>query len=569
MRAHRYLLAILLVLGGLSSCAQFNKPDLERLYRYQQGNPNQPPIILIPGLLGSRLSDANGKEVWPGSAFKLLFSDYDQLKLKVNPDTLEPEKSDLLLTGLTDTIIGQDYYGRLREVLESAGGFVESVSGTPARPGERRYYVLAYDWRQDNLAAVRKLDSLIEAIRRDYQDPDLKVDVIAHSMGGMITRYYIRYGTSDELTDNEFQVNNYGASRIRRAILLGTPNLGSTSAVKAIINGFKIGFGELSDWRQDNLAAVRKLDSLIEAIRRDYQDPDLKVDVIAHSMGGMITRYYIRYGTSDELTDNEFQVNNYGASRIRRAILLGTPNLGSTSAVKAIINGFKIGFGELSPELIASWPSSYQLLPHPISQWLLTVDGRALNRDLFDVETWRRFQFSIFDPKAKKKIISQFKNASEGREYLRVLQSYFAKHLERARRYVWSLTVKAPHPDVKIIVFGGDCRLTPARLVVEEVDGKSVLRYSPNEIRHPNRAVDYDRLMMEPGDGRVTKASLLARRTYDPTVQRHEWSFINIEYAFFLCSKHTRLTGNPIFQDNLLHAILSIDEETHRAVVEE
>ncbi len=467
MRAHRYLLATLFVLGGLSSCAQFNKPDLERLYRYQQGNPNQPPIILIPGLLGSRLSDANGKEVWPGSALKLLFSDYDRLKLQVNPDTLEPEKSDLLLTGLTDTIVGQDYYGRLREVLESAGGFVESVPGTPAVRGERRYYVLAYDWRQDNLAAVRKLDSLIEAIRRDYQEPNLEVDVIAHSMGGMIARYYIRYGTNDELTDNEFLVNNYGASRIRRAILLGTPNLGSTSAVKAIINGFKI------------------------------------------------------------------------------------------------------GIGELSPQLIATWPSSYQLLPHPISQWLLSVDGEALDLDLFDVEIWRKFEFSIFDPKVEKEIISQFKNKSEGREYLRVFQAYFAAHLERARRFVWSLTVRAPHPDVKLIVFGGDCRLTPARLVVEEIDGTSVLRYSPREIRHPNSAVNYDRLMMEPGDGRVTKASLLARQTYDPTVQRHEWSFIDIEYAFFLCSKHTRLTGNPIFQDNLLHAILSIDEETHRTVVEE
>jgi len=467
MRTHRYLVATLIVLGGLAGCAQFNKPDLERLYRYQEGNPDQPPIILIPGLFGSRLGFENGKEVWPGSVFKLLFSDYDELELKIDRDTLEPEAPDLRVTSLTDTVVGQDYYGRLKDVLENAGGFVESVPGMPARRGERRYYVFAFDWRQDNLSAVRKLDSLIEAIRRDYEDPALEVDVIAHSMGGMITRYYIRYGTSDELDDNEFPVNNYGASRIRRAILLGTPNLGSISAVKAVIDGLKI------------------------------------------------------------------------------------------------------GLGELSPQLIATWPSIYQLLPHPISQWLITVDGETVNRDLFDVDTWRRFQFSIFDPKVEKKIISQFKNSSEGREYLRLLQSYFAKHLERARRFVWSLTVKAPHPDVKLIVFGGDCRLTPARLVVEEVNGRSVLRYSPREIRHPNKSVNYDRLMMEPGDGRVTKASLLARQTYDPTVQRHEWSHIDIDYAFFLCSKHTKLTGNPSFQDNLLHAILSVDEDTNRAIVEE
>lgn len=466
MRRCRHFVVILCVVGGLTGCAQFNKPDLERLYRYQIGNPDQPPVILIPGLLGSRLSYVDGKEVWPGAIFKILFSNFDQLALKIDPVTLEPEPSELRVTGLTDRIAGQDYYRRLKEVLEYAGGFTESVPGTLARRGERRYYVLAYDWRQDNLTAVRKLDSLIEAIRRDYQDPDLEVDVIAHSMGGMITRYYIRYGTGDEMTDNEFPVTNYGASRIRRAILLGTANLGSTSAVKAIINGEK--------W----------------------------------------------------------------------------------------------GLGGLSPELIATWPSSYQLLPHPINQWLISVGGEPLNRDFFDVETWRRFQFSIFDPKVEKDIISRFKNSQDGLEYLQLLQSYFAKNLERARRFVWSLTVKAPQPDVKLIVFGGDCRLTPARFLVEEIDGKSVLRYSPSQIRYPQKSVNYDRLMLEPGDGRVTKASLLARQTHDPTVQRHKWSFIDIEYSFFLCEKHSRLTGNASFQDNLLHTILSIDEDTSRVGAE-
>jgi pimeloyl-ACP methyl ester carboxylesterase len=464
IRVRNYLVAILVVLGG---CAQFDKPDLERLYRYQQGNPDQPPIILIPGILGSRLSFPDGKAVWPGSAFKILVSDFAELELKVNPDTLEPEESDLVVTGLTDAIAGQDFYGRLRDVLERAGGFVESVPGTPAKPGERRYYVLAYDWRQDNLAAVRKLDALIKAIRRDYQNPDLEVDVVAHSMGGTITRYFIRYGPSDELTDNEFPINNYGASRIRRAILLGTPSLGTISALKAIIGGQKV------------------------------------------------------------------------------------------------------GFGRLSAQLVASWPSSYQMLPHPIYRSLISVDGKALDSDLFDVETWRSFQFSIFDPKVEKEIVTQYENPSDGEEYLRLLQSYFAKHLERARRFVWSLTVKAPQPDVKMIVFGGDCRPTPARLVVEEVNGRAALRTSPREIENPNKAVNYDHLMMEPGDGTVTKASLLARRTHDPTVQRHEWSFFDIEYAFFLCVEHTRLTSNINFQDNLLHAILSVDEETPQVGAEQ
>jgi len=68
-------------------------------------------------------------------------------------------------------------------------------------------------------------------------------------------------------------------------------------------------------------------------------------------------------------------------------------------------------------------------------------------------------------------------------------------------------------------------------------------------------------LMLEPGDGVVTKASLLARDTLDPTIERHRYSFFPVRYSFFLCEAHNRLTSNINFQDNLLHALLSVDDD--------
>ncbi|MBK8131224.1 MAG: hypothetical protein IPK48_00055 [Gammaproteobacteria bacterium] len=60
-------------------------PDLERLYRTARDNPEQPPLILIPGVLGSRLEDSRGREVWPGTLWKLLSSRYPELALAHRP----------------------------------------------------------------------------------------------------------------------------------------------------------------------------------------------------------------------------------------------------------------------------------------------------------------------------------------------------------------------------------------------------------------------------------------------------------------------------------------------------
>jgi len=63
-------------------------------------------------------------------------------------------------------------------------------------------------------------------------------------------------------------------------------------------------------------------------------------------------------------------------------------------------------------------------------------------------------------------------------------------------------------------------------------------------------------LMLEPGDGSVTKPSLLGRNTLDPTNMDSQ-SFLPLDYSFFLCEKHDSLPSNITFQDNLLNIILN------------
>jgi pimeloyl-ACP methyl ester carboxylesterase len=438
----------------LCACASAPRPDLSRLYRPTDGATDTTPVILIPGVFGSKLRNKKtGREVWPGSLQDIAFSDYRDLALRFDPQTLQVLPDDLEAYDVADRVLGVDIYGPIIETLERFGGYVRGAAGTPAVKNQRRYYVFPYDFRQDNTQHATALDRLIETIRRDYGDPALKVDIVAHSMGGLVARYYLRYGTTD--------------------VLKGEPE----------------------------------------------------------------------------------QVTLYGTERVRKVILLGTPNLGSVSSLHAFITGEPVGFGRIPPEVLATMPSGYQVFPHPLLTWLIDAQGQALHDDLFDPETWKRYGWSLHDPAVQARMASAAEKGSA--ESLAAAQRFFAFRLERARRFLWALSTPEPATPIRYVLFGGDCSLTPARLALEKEGEKLLTRLSPKEIRRPVAGVAYEDLMLEPGDGRVTKPSLLARETLDPSAEQNEDSFMPIAYWFFLCENHAQLTNNINFQDNLLNVLLT------------
>jgi pimeloyl-ACP methyl ester carboxylesterase len=438
----------------LAACGTVEQPDLERMYRDFARDADTTPVIVIPGLFGSKLRDrATGKEIWPGSWDEVLFGDYRGIEVSFDAATLQVRPDDLEAYDIADRVLGRDFYGPLIDTLSRIGGYRRATPGVAAAHGERRFYLFPYDWRQDNVEHARALDRLIEAIRGDYGDPQLRVDIIAHSMGGLIARYYLRYGTAD--------------------VLDGTPQL----------------------------------------------------------------------------------VTLYGTSRVRKLILLGTPNMGSVASLHAFLTGELVGLNRIAPEVIATLPSAYELFPHPLVSWLADTQGRPLPDDLFDGRTWRRHRWSIFDPQVEARV----RNRAPGRPVREVaaLQRYFDYRLERARRFLWALSTPEPSTPIRYVLFGGDCTRTPARLVLEDDGDRPVARLYPDDIRQRRPGVRYDELMLEPGDGRVTKPSLLARETLDPTAPMSEDSFLPVAYWFFLCERHDLLTANPTFQDNLLNVLLT------------
>lgn len=452
--ARRSVVAGLLGVALLAfGCAGLREPDLTRLYA-QHAAPDRTPVIVIPGVLGSRLFDReSGQEVWPGGAVDLLTGRLLQhlavsaVDARPIPDRLDP--GDVFFEAF-----GRDYYGTIVATLTGPGGYHCVPASELAERGTDADCVLfAWDWRKDLVVAARQLDATIRRLRELRADPTLQVDIVAHSAGGLVARYFVRFAAEDVL---------------------------------------------------------------------DREDLEAAIDIA-------------------------------GASAVRRVILIGTPNYGSVSALQGAIMGTRLGFTSMKPELLATMPSLFELLPNPDRTWMIDVRGQRLDVDLYDVETWRRFRWSIFDPEVRERIGAEV--PPQGRhEALRDRELFFEAALTRARRFHRALSVPLHEVPTEFVVFGGDCDLTPARCLLETVDDRVVIRLRPDEVRGRVPGVDYQTLMLEPGDGRVTKASLLGRDSLAPDAPQR--GFFPISYAVFICRGHADLPSDVTFRDNLLNILL-------------
>jgi len=157
--ASRCIWAVVLA-GSAVACHSDTTPDLSRLYASGMEEARTPPVILIPGTLGSRLFDKHKRsEVWPGSTLQLLAGSKQDLALPFDAVTLRPIDDGLEAAGLFEEILSADFYGAIVRTLRESGGFVPGKLGVHGDPKVRQLYVFAYDWRQDNVTTAKRLDA--------------------------------------------------------------------------------------------------------------------------------------------------------------------------------------------------------------------------------------------------------------------------------------------------------------------------------------------------------------------------------------------------------------------------
>jgi len=211
------------VLLAIACASNPRTPDFALLYTpaARHHGPDRNPIIAIPGILGSKLRDpASGELAWgafeggaadparPAGARLIALPIDERPTLADLRDELLPsgvlEKLRVQLAGIPIDI--QAYAGILATL--GAGGYRDEALGLA---GEVDYgkdhftcFQFDYDWRRDNVENAKRLHAFIEEkrayVQREYAkrygilNADVKFDIAAHSMGGLLTRYYLMYG---------------------------------------------------------------------------------------------------------------------------------------------------------------------------------------------------------------------------------------------------------------------------------------------------------------------------------------------------------------------------------------
>ena len=496
------VLAVLLGIFVLCSCA---KPPLKTIYEpYKEKQRN--PVIIVPGIKGSTLFHSDKKrQVW-GGWWQVIKSDFDDLEL-IDPQSRSSESCDFRTFDLKSNVQAKAIFSRWRIL----GVFHED---------------LAIDIYGDLVNTLKDYGNFVDAgakITYDKKGRLLEVD-IDKKEGDLFVFYY--------------------------------------------------------DWRRDNALNAANLAKFIDVIKEQrYESRDVKFNIVAHSMGGLITRFYLAYHSFCKETANnkrsayeslaELEPDSDAPEEIDKVVLLGTPNEGSMEILEAFLTGNNVE--TLSKKdvkrIIATMPSAYQLLPiEPLPACFKTTSPETEkeimkwnNRyALFEPQVWKELKWSAFGP--------NWKEEERERDQKLQRQQMIRNGLCRAKEFLVALE-KADQSKggVSLVLMGGDCAETLQSAFIERnekgeivpiFDRKVILSKcddsaskasapeasSPTSVHRKLLKKDF----YDAGDGTVTRRSMLGTSAGISANSR----------CLFVCQKHGSLFKDITLKDNLLYELL-------------
>ncbi len=219
-------------------------------------------VVILPGITGSVLQK-DGRDFWGVSGTTIWDfirtggESLDALKVKDDDPDAEHLDDGVKAVRLVEdvTIIPGlfkvDGYTKTTKMITD--NFTKVTQGDIYNDPEDKpanLYHFPYDWRRDNRPNAKLLQKLINKrlkTWRERENPNAKVILLAHSMGGLVSRYYLEVlgGWQD----------------CKALFTFGTPYRGSLNAVNFLANGYKKWFIDLTE-------AMRSMNSVYQLMPR-------------------------------------------------------------------------------------------------------------------------------------------------------------------------------------------------------------------------------------------------------------------------------------------------------------
>lgn len=186
------------------------------------------PVIIIPGIIGSELY--NGDD--------LIWLDLEQMFLNINDEflnvlTLNDQGNSNNVINIGSIIENKTFLNKELNIFKS---LISDIENNGYQENQNLFF-FPYDWRLDLDETKDLLNQKIEEIKT--QTGKDKIDIIAHSMGGLLTENYL---------------NSYGKDSVDKLIFVGTPHLGAPKAGKILLEGDRFSIPWLEEDRIKEIA---------------------------------------------------------------------------------------------------------------------------------------------------------------------------------------------------------------------------------------------------------------------------------------------------------------------------
>lgn len=282
------------------------------------------------------------------------------------------------------------------------------------------------------------------------------------------------------------------------------------------------------DWRGDLMEAVRSLDALIGRLKAEGKKD---ISVVAHSMGGLIASYYLRYGIQD--IDSAVETWK-GAESLKSVVMAGVPFLGTMHSLRNMNFGIKVGLNSslLTSEAYASFPASYYTLPIADSDELLTPERQSLKGMIRNARQWQQSEWGLLNT-----------NQSFAQKIIERRADYTSFWLDRSQRFLKLIralpSTSIPKQASLLYIYGkGTPTLSKGVWRGSQTKGQDSLAFDDDALAEPS-PMKNPPTVFEDGDGTITVASALLPpayiRSFRTTIREYQVG-------------HTELVSSPDIQ---------------------